>query len=146
MDFDRRAAAWLESQLRAHGPIHEIAKRFDFDSASLLVKYVTVLGPAALGEHALAAKEMLETVHQAILAVEPALSQLEDAHGEPEAEQAKDEQAKDEQAKDEQARVDQQAKDEQARVDQQAKDEQARVDQQAKDEHVKADAELAAAV
>jgi hypothetical protein len=136
MDFDRRAAAWLESQLRAHGPIHEIAKRFDFDSASLLVKYVTVLGPAALGEHALAAKEMLETVHRAILAVEPALSQLEDAHGEPEAEQAKDEQA----------RVDQQAKDEQARVDQQAKDEQAKIDQQAKDEYLKADAELAAAV
>jgi len=107
MDFDRRAAAWLESQLRAHGPIHEIAKRFDFDSASLLVKYVTVLGPAALGEHALAAKEMLETVHQAILAVEPALSQLEDAHGEPEAEQAKDEQA----------RVDQQAKDEHVKAD-----------------------------
>jgi hypothetical protein len=147
MDFDRRAAAWLESQLRAHGPIHEIAKRFDFDSASLLVKYVTALGPAALGEHALAAKEMLETVHQAILAVEPALSQLEDAHGEPEAEQVKDEQARvDQQVKDEQARVDQQVKDEQARVDQQAKDEQARVDQQAKDEQAKADAELAAAV
>jgi hypothetical protein len=135
MDFDRRAAAWLTSYMMTNEYLRAAAKNVDLESVPFVTKCIVAFGPLILGEHAQPLKEILEAAHES-QAVEPALSQLEDAHGEPEAEQARDEQA----------RIDQQARDEQARVDQQARDEQARVDQQAKDEHVKADAELAAAV
>jgi len=144
MDFQHRAAAWLTSYVMTNEHLRAAAKQVE--SVPFVTQCIVAFGPSLLGEHAQPLTEILEAAHQS-QALEPALGQLEDALGEPEAEQAMDEQARvDQQARDEQARVDQQARDEQARVDQQARDEQARVDQQAKDEHVKADAELAAAV
>src|ERR1700722_5750720 len=166
MDFQHRAAAWLTSYVMTNEHLRAAAKQVE--SVPFVTQCIVAFGPSLLGEHAQPLTEILEAAHQS-QALEPALGQLEDALGEPEAEQAMDEQARvdqqardeqarvdqqardeqarvDQQARDEQARGDQQAKDEQARVDQQAKDEQARVDQQAKDEHVRADAELAAAV
>src|ERR1700722_9229462 len=137
MDFQHRAAAWLTSYVMTNEHLRAAAKQVE--SVPFVTQCIVAFGPSLLGEHAQPLTEILEAAHQS-QALEPALGQLEDALGEPEAEQAMDEQARvDQQARDEQARVDQQARDEQARVDQQARDEQARVDQQARDEQARID-------
>lgn len=91
MDLDRRAAAWLESHLRADGPLHDFAKRFDFEGTSLQVKYTIAIGALLPGGFAPVAKEIFDAVHEAMLAVEPALSHLEAEPAKSAAEQAKDE-------------------------------------------------------
>src|ERR1700733_11066100 len=104
MDFDRRAAAGLTSYMMPNEYLRAAAKQVE--SVPFVTKCIVAFGPLILGERAQPLTEILEAAHQS-QAVEPALSQLEDAHGEPEAEQAKDEQA----------RVDQQAKDEHIKAD-----------------------------
>lgn len=81
MDFERRAAAWLESQLRSRG----IPSLLDPDNAAFAVKVVAIAGPYVLGEHAPMVKEVLEAVHES-MALEPVLSEVEGAPGPTEAE------------------------------------------------------------
>ncbi len=106
MDFFKSAASRLMSHLMADGPVHEVAKRFDPESALFVVKCVTTLGAWALGEHAPAIKEILEAVHESE-ALEPVLSQAEVALGVQAAEQVEAEQVKtDEQVKAAQIKAD----------------------------------------
>lgn len=128
MFLDKRAAAWVTAYLMADGPVHEVAKRIDPESALFVVKCVTTFGSYALGEHAPAIKEILEAVHES-QALEPSLFQAEVALGMFEAEQAQPEQVEAEQVKAEQAKTE---------LDKAA--------EQVKVEMIKADAERAAAV
>jgi hypothetical protein len=116
--WDRRLAAWLKSHMMADGPVHEVAKRIDPETALFVVKCITTFGSDVLGEHALAIKEILEAVHES-QALEPVLFQAEVALGLNEAGPAQPEQVEAEQVK---------------------------TAEQVKAEQIKADAELAAQV
>ncbi len=149
MDVDKHLAAWMQAQLNADGPVHDLAQRIDPHWAMLTVKLVSGLAAYLLGENA---HELHTTLEVILRQSEP----LEPGHGQPadtRSEQAKaGEQVKtDEQARAEQAKAGEQAKAEQAKAEQlkaveQEKTEQLKAVEQAKAEHIKADAELAAAV